>query len=76
MGTSHLLLKKSTYVLAYAIQEIFSFLKRKFTEQFFGDQLFVAPSWPFKNGEDMMASSLNIYASVATIFDEFAACTP
>jgi hypothetical protein len=36
----------------------------------------VAPSWPFENGEETMASSLNIYANIATILDEFAACTP
>ncbi len=36
----------------------------------------MAPSWPFKNGEERMASSLNIYAGVATILDEFAAYTP
>jgi hypothetical protein len=36
--------------------------------------------WPqaglSKSSEEMMASSLNIYAGMATILDEFAACTP
>jgi hypothetical protein len=32
--------------------------------------------WPFKKGEETMASSLNIYAGIATIHNEFAACTP
>jgi hypothetical protein len=36
----------------------------------------VASSWPFKSSEEMMASSLDIYAGVAMIFDEFAACIP
>ncbi len=36
----------------------------------------MAPSWPFENDDEMMASSLDIYASLGTILDEFAACTP
>jgi hypothetical protein len=35
----------------------------------------VAPSWHFENGVETMASSLDIYAGVAKILDEFAACT-
>jgi hypothetical protein len=36
----------------------------------------VAPSWPFKNSEETMAFSLDIYAGIAMILNEFAACTP
>jgi hypothetical protein len=74
-------LKKSTYVFAYTIRESSVSRKENLLGNFWETNSCVrvlgcGPKLAFQNGEVTMASSLDIYASIAMILDELSACTP